>query len=61
MRLGLYLSEVIHPLAVSIGGQILCGITILVSSFMSDVWLFILFYGIMFGLFAGLNFMVPIY
>lgn len=50
-----------HPLTVSVLGQVLCATTIFISSYMPNIFLFILFYGIIFGLCAGLNFMVPIY
>jgi len=41
-------------------GQILQALCIFISSYMQTFWTFILFYGILFGLFAGNSFMVPI-
>lgn len=61
MRLGLFLAVKTHPIILMTVGQVLCASVVFVSSFMTTFWLFILFYGILFGLFAGLSFMVPIY
>lgn len=41
-------------------GQVLQALCILISSFMETFWMFILFYGILFGIVAGNSFMVPI-
>ena len=41
-------------------GQVLQALCIFISSYMETFWLFILFYGILFGLVAGNSFMVPI-
>jgi len=41
-------------------GQILQALCIFIASYMQTFWLFILFYGILFGLVAGNSFMVPI-
>lgn len=41
--------------------MILISATILISSLMSNFWLFMIFYGIIFGLFSGFVYIVPIY
>lgn len=61
MRAGLYLSSLTHPLIVLAAGQVLSALSIFVSSYMTHIWLFFLFYGILFGLIAGLSFMIPIF
>jgi nitrate/nitrite transporter NarK len=61
MRLGLFLASITHPVIILTASQILAAGTVLVSSFMPSNWLFIVFYGILFGLFAGMSFMIPIY
>jgi len=61
MRVGLYLSSITHPLIVLSACQILEALSMFIASYMPNVWLFILFYGITFGLCAGVNFMIPMY
>lgn len=56
MKLGLVLAKKTHPLIVMIVGQFLSALMILLSSFMPNIWLFILFYGVLFGLAVGMNF-----
>jgi hypothetical protein len=58
MRLGLYLAEKTHPLVVMVGAQLLAALCTLISSYMPTMWTFILWYGIVFGLFAGQNFIL---
>ena len=41
-------------------GQFLQALFIFISSYMETFWMFILFYGILFGIVAGNSFMVPI-
>lgn len=41
-------------------GQVLQALCIFISSYMETFWMFILFYGILFGIVAGNSFMVPI-
>lgn len=60
MRLGLYLAEKSHPLIVLGTNQVLGALCMLICSYVDDIWLFIFFYGIMFGLVAGASFMVAI-
>ena len=60
MRLGLFLAEQTHPLIVLGVNQVLSAAFIFIASYMQDVWLFFLFYGILFGLIAGVSFMIPI-
>lgn len=61
MRVGLYLSNMSHPLIVMTAGQVLCALSIFASSYMTHIWLFFLFYGIIFGIIAGMSFMIPIF
>ncbi len=61
IALGLQLSKIFNPLAVLVVAQVLQAVTVFVSSYMMNFWLFVLFYGIMFGLITGIGFMVPIY
>lgn len=56
MKTGLTLAKKSHPLIIMVVGQFLNALTILLSSFMPNIYLFILFYGVMFGLSVGLNF-----
>lgn len=60
MRFGIYLSEIFHPLIIVLTCQILLSVSIFVSSYMTDMWGFIFFYGILFGLLVGSAFMIPI-
>jgi hypothetical protein len=59
MRLGIFLSSISHPLVVLITCKTLEAGAMFIASFMPNIWLFILFYGIMFGLCAGICFMIP--
>lgn len=56
MKIGLTLAKKSHPLIVLVVGQFLNSAMIFISSFMPNIYLFILFYGIFFGLTAGMNF-----
>ena len=57
---GIYLSEKTHPLIVmSIVGVVQSGF-IYASSYMMNIWGFFAFFGILFGLVAGLNFMIAV-
>ncbi len=60
MRLGIYLAEITHPMFMLITCQILLSISVFVSSYMTAMWPFIFFYGILFGILVGLAFMIPI-
>jgi len=60
MRVGIILAEKTHPLMVLIGCQILLSASVFISSYMTSMWGFVAFYGIIFGLLAGLAFMIPI-
>ena len=60
MRLGLYLAEKTHPLIVLITCQILLSTSTFISSYMTTIELFVLFYGIFFGLLVGMAFMIPL-
>jgi hypothetical protein len=60
MRLGIYLAEITHPMIVIVTCQILLSASIFISSYMTSMWVFIFFYGIMFGLLVGTAFMIPI-
>jgi hypothetical protein len=52
MKAGLCLAHKTHPLIVMLVGQVLDVLFIFVSLSMPNVWLFLLFYGILFGLSA---------
>lgn len=60
MRLGIYLAEISHPMIVIISCQILLSVSVFVASYMTAMWGFFAFYGIIFGLLVGLAFMIPI-
>ncbi len=57
MKVGLFFARKTHPIVVLVGGQILNASMILISSYMPNFWLFILFYGVFFGLTVGMNFL----
>ena len=57
---GLILAEKLHPLIVVGVVGILQAAVVFASSFMVSMWSFMALFGIMFGLFSGFNFMVPI-
>lgn len=59
MSLGLYLAKVTHPLIVLVISQVLQALTIFVSSYMTNFWPFVVFYGVIFGIVAGFGFMIP--
>lgn len=59
MSLGLHLARITHPLIILLISQVLQAVTVFFSSFTDNFWLFILFYGIIFGIVAGLGFMIP--
>jgi hypothetical protein len=60
MRLGIYLAEISHPLFMLIACQILLSVSIFVSSLVTSMWVFVFFYGILFGLLVGSAFMIPV-
>lgn len=60
MRVGLYIAEVTHPLAVMTCVVLLQALLIFVSSFVENMGWFIVVYGVLFGLVSGFNFMVPV-
>lgn len=60
MRLGIYLAEITHPMFMLIACQVLLSVSVFVSSYMTAMWGFIFFYGILFGILVGLAFMIPI-
>lgn len=59
MSLGMRLTKITHPLIVLGISQTLQAVTVLVSSYMKDFWTFQVFYGILFGLIAGVAFIIP--
>ncbi len=61
MRLGLHLAEITHHLVIIGGDQVVSTLPVFFFSFMANEWFFVLYYGILFGLFAGFNFILPIY
>ena len=60
MRLGIYLSEVLHPILVSSVCVLVMSACMLICSYIETMAGFIPVYGILFGVFAGMTFMVPI-
>jgi hypothetical protein len=61
IALGLRLASAFHPLIVLTTVQILQALSVFISSYMTNFWLFVLFYGIIFGLISGFAFMIPIF
>ena len=59
MSIGLHLAKVTHPLLILVISQVLQAVTIFVSSYMTNFWPFVVFYGVIFGIVAGLGFMIP--
>ena len=60
MRLGIFLSDLSHPLLFMSINVILQAACIFISSYVKSMGVFIVFYGVLFGLISGLNFMIPI-
>lgn len=60
MRLGLYFAEKTHPIISTLTCIISLSAIVFISSFMTNIWAFIVLYGIIFGLLVGLIFMVPV-
>lgn len=60
MRIGLFLAQCSHSLIVMATVVIFQAAFIFSSSFATNMGSFIVLYGVMFGLFSGLNFMVPV-
>lgn len=60
MRIGIHLAEISHAIIVLVGVTILFSLSVFISSFMTEIWLFFFFYGILFGLFTGMVFMIPV-
>lgn len=60
MRIGIHLAEITHPIIVMSSVTVLFSISVFVSSYMSAIWVFLFFYGILFGLFTGMVFMIPV-
>ena len=60
MRLGLYLSEVTHPLFIMALNVLLKAACMFTSSYIKSMGWFIVFYGVIFGLICGNQYMVPI-
>lgn len=60
ISLGLYLARITHPLIVLGVSAVIQAVFVFISSYMTNFWLFILFYGILFGMTTGLGFMIPI-
>jgi hypothetical protein len=60
MKLGLTLAELTHPLIVLISTVFMQSILTLLSSYIQNMSGFILVNGVIFGLFSGINFMIPI-
>lgn len=60
IALGVKLSKMSHPLIVLVAVQILQAVWMLISSYMTNFWTFLLFYGILFSLTAGTGFMITL-
>lgn len=61
MKIGLHFAEATHPLIVSTIVVIGQCVLIFCCSFMPTMFTFIILYGVLFGLFSGMNFMLTIY
>lgn len=61
MKMGLYLSEITHPLVVMTVAIVSQAICVFSSSYLSSMPGFIIVYGCLIGLFSGLNFMLTIF
>lgn len=59
-RVGIYLTEIIHPIIVLSVVTVLYSATVFVASFMNEIWGFIALFGILFALIIGMTFMIPI-
>jgi hypothetical protein len=59
MRIGLGFAEATHPIFALLINFLLASAAVFVSSYMSTMWGFIAFYGIIFGLVNGMSFVVP--
>lgn len=60
MRIGISFSDHTHPLVALITCTITFSASIFISSYMTHIWGFFFFYGILFGLLVGLAFMIPV-
>jgi hypothetical protein len=60
MKFGLTLAELTHPLIVLASTVTMQSILTFLSSYIQNMSGFILVYGVIFGLFSGINFMIPI-
>ena len=61
MFFGLVLAEKIGYRVSMLANCILLAACVFVSSFMPNFWLFALFYGVFFGILAGLTYMLPVH
>lgn len=60
MRLGIFFADKTHPLIALVTSTIAFSASAFVSSYMTQIWGFFFFYGILFGLLDGLIFMIPV-
>jgi len=60
MRLGIFFADNTHPLIALVTSTIAFSASAFVSSYMTQIWGFFFFYGILFGLLDGLIFMIPV-
>lgn len=60
LRLGIYLSEVTHPILVLGINQTLLAFLVFISSYSNSMFLFIVLYGFLFGLLSGVSYMIPL-
>lgn len=59
-RLGIFLTQIIHPTIVMLGLTVLFSAAVFIASYMPTIWGFIGFFGIIFGLIIGMTFMIPV-
>jgi len=60
LRLGLYLSELTHPILVLGVNHILLALVVFISSYANSMFVFAIFYGFLFGLLSGISYMIPL-
>ena len=60
MRLGIYLAEITHPLFILITASFCFSGCVFASSFVTDIGAFLVLFSILWGLFIGLVFMIPV-
>ena len=60
MRLGILFAEATHPIIALVATTIGFSATVFASSYVTNMWGFLILYGILFGLLVGIVFMIPV-